>query len=55
MKTSKVTWYKRFVGECPMCGRNQSYKEAQYTPKPENRNDRIKELTDTEAYDGCDT
>lgn len=47
-------WYKIHVGECPVCGSQQGYRERQYTPKPENIEDRYVYLSDTVTYDGCD-
>ena len=33
-------WYKFFIYECPICGRGDTYKERQYTPKPEDGSER---------------
>ena len=46
-------WYKYYIGECPICGRDHSYKERQYSPRPKNKEDRIKQLDYTETYDHC--
>ena len=27
-------WYRQYVGECPVCGHNESYKERVYGEKP---------------------
>jgi hypothetical protein len=46
-------WYLWYIGECPVCGSDHSYRERRYTPKPEKREDRIKYLSYTETYDHC--
>ena len=46
-------WYKIYIGECPVCGRDQSYRERRLTPKPLNPEDRYEEMSDFETYDGC--
>jgi hypothetical protein len=52
-KPHRKHWYKYYIGECPVCGRDQSYKERQYTPKPEHMHERIEYLPDTLTYDHC--
>lgn len=56
MKTSikKSYWYKYYYGECPLCGRDYSYKERMYTKKPKDKKDRVVYLSDTFSYCGCD-
>lgn len=49
----KKYWYMFYIGECPICGSNKSYKVRMYTKKPEKREDRIHYLSDHETYDGC--
>ena len=46
-------WYKIYVGECPVCGRNKSYRERMFTPRPEGIEDRYEYLQETETYDYC--
>jgi len=47
-------WYRRFIGECPVCGSNKSYRERVYGTRPENINDRTTYLPDAATYDYCD-
>ncbi len=47
-------WYRRFIGECPVCGSNKSYRERVYGTRPESINDRTIYLPDTFTYDYCD-
>ena len=46
----KKYWYKYYYYYCPVCGRENVYKERRYTPKPENYEDRHKV---EECYDWC--
>ena len=39
--TSKGYWYKRFISECPICGRGDDYRVRQYTPKPADPSERV--------------
>lgn len=49
----KVTyWYKQYITECPVCGREDSWKERQYTIKPKNSNLRY---FFEQVYDWCDS
>jgi predicted RNA-binding Zn-ribbon protein involved in translation (DUF1610 family) len=34
-------WYRIDYFECPVCGREHSYRERQYTSRPDNPSDRI--------------
>lgn len=47
-------WYKIFLGECPVCGRDASYRVRQYSPKPEKEEDRYVYLLGTQTYCGCE-
>jgi DNA-binding helix-hairpin-helix protein with protein kinase domain len=47
-------WYRLHLGECPVCGRDKSYRERVAGERPENRGDRIRWIPDTETYDWCD-
>lgn len=49
----KPHWYKLFDGECPACGRDQSYRVRMYGKRPRRRKDRIVYLTPVQSYDGC--
>lgn len=44
-------WYKIYIYYCPVCGNESKSQERQYTPRPENYDDRV-EVQD--RYDGCD-
>ena len=53
-KTSKPHWYLSWIGECPVCGRDMSYKERMYGKRPDPKKTHLVEyLTPTEAYCGC--
>jgi len=44
-------WYFITVYICPVCGREEEYRERRYTPRPENWEDRNKII---EEYNWCD-
>ena len=46
-------WYRVYLGECPVCGRNKSYRERVYGRRPKNPRKRVVYLTDFETYDHC--
>lgn len=46
-------WYKFYVGSCPVCGRDASYKERIYGEKPEDINERYVQISDQYTYDYC--
>jgi hypothetical protein len=46
-------WYRIYVGECPVCGRDHGHRERVYGPPPKDRADRYVQLPDTETYDHC--
>lgn len=46
-------WYRLYIGECPVCGRDKSYRVRVYGRKPKNHNARIVYMTDFETYDHC--
>lgn len=52
-KPKRARWFLTFVGECPLCGRDQSYKVAQYTSPPL-KAERYRQLPLAEAYDQCE-
>jgi hypothetical protein len=39
-KTGKY-WYLITIHECPLCGRGNTYRERQYSPKPEDPAQRV--------------
>lgn len=50
-KRKRKYWYLFVIQECPVCGRDHSYKERKYTPKPKDAQDRYQRK---DAYDWCD-
>ena len=46
-------WYRIYVGECPVCGRDAGYRERVMGEPPEDRADRYVWLRDTITYDYC--
>jgi hypothetical protein len=53
-KVTRPHWYRRHVGECPVCGRDKSYRVRVYGPKPKDPRERYVQLPQTETYDHCD-
>ena len=53
MKNKQKYWYKFFIGECPICGKDASYKVRMSGDKPRNKEDRYVYLSCSETYDGC--
>ncbi len=51
MKKAKI-WYLMYVGECPVCGRDKSYRVRGKGRKPA-RAKRYVWLSDTATYDHC--
>lgn len=49
-KTGKY-WYLIIRHECPVCGRGTTYKERQYSPKPE---DPMKTRVYEQHFDWCE-
>jgi hypothetical protein len=52
-KVKRPHWYKSFVGECPVCGRDASYRQRVYGRRPRDRRRRHVQLPDTYTYDHC--
>jgi hypothetical protein len=52
MKKQKY-WYRIYIGECPVCGADKSYRERVYCKKPKDRNLIYIKLADSETYDYC--
>lgn len=52
-KASKPHWYMIYVGECPVCGRDQGYRERVYGKKPKDQRKCYKQLSTSETYDHC--
>jgi len=50
---SGTYWYRTYVGECPVCGKDKTYRERIYGPRPENDADRYVQMPETQTYDHC--
>ncbi len=50
----KKYWYKFYVGECPVCGRDQGYKIRVNGEKPKSIEERYVQLGYQETYDYCE-
>ncbi len=46
-------WYRQYIGECPVCGRDKSYRERVAGERPADPRDRYVHLSDRQTYDGC--
>lgn len=55
MISKQKYWYKIYIGECPVCMKDKSYRLRMYDKKPKNKNNRIIYLSDNQTYDHCDT
>lgn len=51
---NKRHWYKMYIGECPVCGANKSYRVRIYGRKPRSVAKRYVQLSNQETYDWCD-
>jgi hypothetical protein len=52
-KPAPPHWYRMHVGECPVCGRDASYRERVYGKPPEKWQDRYHNLSYQQTYDHC--
>jgi hypothetical protein len=52
-KTGRPHWYKLFAGECPVCGRDKSYRVRVYGKRPADPGERVEYLDDTATYNHC--
>ena len=52
-KAKRPHWYLRHFGECPVCGKDKSYRERIYGKRPKDWRKRIVHLPDTATYDHC--
>jgi hypothetical protein len=52
-KRLKRHWYRLYIGECPVCGHDKSYRERVYGKKPNDNRKRYVYLSDKETYDHC--
>lgn len=46
-------WYKIYYGECPICGRDATYRVRIYGDKPEDSEEIYIPLLPQESYCGC--
>lgn len=46
-------WYRYWWGECPVCGRDKSFKERVYGLKPDDIKERHKWQDPAITYDHC--
>ncbi len=51
-KATRKHWYRIYVGECPQCGRDKSYRERVYGERPPDAQ-RYVHMPDSETYDHC--
>lgn len=47
-------WYRIYVGECPVCGKDKGYRERVYGDRPSDPKDRYVYLSNSETYDHCE-
>lgn len=40
-RQKETYWYKQWIRECALCGYTQKYKWREFTPKPDDPNQRI--------------
>jgi hypothetical protein len=52
-RKGKRYWYRIHVGECPVCGRNRTFRERVYGEPPRERSQRHVYLPDCQTYCGC--
>jgi hypothetical protein len=52
-KATRPHWYRVYVGECPVCGREKGYRERVYGTPPKDPGKRRVWLPDTITYDHC--
>ena len=49
----KKYWYRQYFGECPVCGKDFSYRERVYGEKPKEKEEIYKYIPDNQTYCGC--
>lgn len=49
----KRHWYRLHVGECPVCGRDASYRVRMTGKRPADRGKRVVYLSHMQTYCGC--
>ncbi len=53
MKAKRPHWYRLYLGECPVCGRDKSYRVRVYGKRPKDSRKRYVYLNQAETYDHC--
>ena len=53
-KNIRPHWYKQYLGACPVCGSDKSYRERVYGEKPTKPEDCYEYMSDGECYDWCE-
>lgn len=53
MKRRRKHWYRQYVGECPVCGKDKSFRVRVYGRRPKDLTKRYVRLPDVETYDHC--
>lgn len=46
-------WYRIYNGDCPVCGKDMSFRERVYGPRPPLASDRHVERPEHDTYCGC--
>ena len=52
-KIRKKYWYKQYMGECPVCGRNMGWREKVNGDKPTDLTKVYIQLSPEDCYDHC--
>lgn len=50
---SERHWYRLYIGECPVCGRDKSFRIRVAGERPADPAERYVYLPDSQTYDGC--
>ena len=46
-------WYRKYTGECPLCGRDLGYKVREYGDPPSDPRNKVTPLSNPGAECGC--
>lgn len=52
-KSKRKYWYRMYVGECPVCGSDKSWRERVYGVKPKKISKRYVRIPDSQTFDNC--
>lgn len=52
-RKTRPHWYRMFVGECPVCWKDASYRVRVYGKKPKDIEKRYEQLPQAQTYCGC--